>query len=247
MNNNLNTIYEETKTIRAFDVDFNNRIKISSVFNLLQDVAAVHADNLGLGFKDLYKHNFAWVLNWVKLEINDYPAFGDSVIIKTWPRCKHKLYSMRDYTIRNKGNQTLLNATSAWLPINTKTKRITDTKNLPKVIIYLPESVAVNEFPEKIIPGETKEILFHKKFRYTDIDVNQHVNNTRYIEMILDCYNTEVFRKHQVRSIAVAFSAESFFDDAIEVSRTSIEGFDIIEGTNTKTSKQVFAAKLKWS
>jgi hypothetical protein len=45
--------YEETKTIRAYDVDFNNRIKISSVFNLLQDIASVHADKLGLGYKDL--------------------------------------------------------------------------------------------------------------------------------------------------------------------------------------------------
>lgn len=243
----MNNYYEEIKTIRAYDVDFNNKIKISSVFNLLQDVAAVHADNLGLGYKDLYKHNFAWVLSWVKLEIIDYPAFGDSVIIKTWPRCKHKLYSMRDYTIRNEGNQTLLNATSAWLPINTKTKRITDSKNLPGEIIYLPELVAVNEFPDKIIPGGTKEIIFHKKFRYTDIDVNQHVNNTRYIEMILDCYNTEVFKKHQIKSVAVSFSTESFFNDETEVGRSSTEGFDIIEGTNTKTSKQVFAAKLKWS
>lgn len=243
----MNNLYEEIKIVRAYDVDFNNKIKISSVFNMLQDVAAVHADNLGLGFKDLYKHNFAWVLNWVKLEINDYPAFSDSVIIKTWPRCKHKLYSMRDYTIRNKDNQTLFNATSAWLPINTKTNRITDTKNLPKEIIYLPELAAVNEFPDKIIPGEIKEILFHKKFRYTDIDVNQHVNNTRYIEMILDCYSADIFRKHQVKSIAVVFSAESFFDDEIEMSRSNVGGYDIIEGTNNRTLKQVFAAKIKWS
>lgn len=243
----MNNYYEETKIIRAFDVDFNNRIKISSVFNLLQDVAAVHADNLGLGFKDLYKHDFAWVLTWVKLEISYYPEFGDSVIIKTWLRCKHKLYSMRDYTIRNEGNQTLLNATSAWLSINTKTKRITDTKNLPGKIVYLPELVAVNEFPDKIIPGETKEILFHKKFRYTDIDVNQHVNNTRYIEMILDCYSADRFRNHQINSIAISFSAESFFDDEIEISRSCEDGYDIIEGTNNKTLKQVFAAKLVWS
>lgn len=243
----MNSTYEETKTIRAYDVDFNNRIKISSVFNLLQDVAAVHADSLGLGFKDLYKHDFAWVLSWVKLEINEYPAFGDSVIIKTWPRCKHKLYSMRDYTIKNEGNHTLLTATSAWLPINTKTKRITDTKNLPKKIIYIPELVAVDEFPDKIISAKIKEILFHKKIRYTDIDVNQHVNNTRYIEIILDCYSMEVYKKHQIKSVAISFSAESFFDDEMEISRSYEDGYDIIEGTNNKTLKQVFAAKILWT
>lgn len=242
----MNNLYEEIKIVRAYDVDFNNKIKISSILNMLQDVAAVHADNLGLGFKDLYKHDFAWVLNWVKLEINDYPAFGDSVIIKTWPRCKHKLYSMRDYTIRNKDNQTLLNATSAWLPINIKTKRITDTKNLPKVINYQPDLIAVDEFPDKIIPGSAKEVLFNKKFRYTDIDINQHANNTRYIELILDSYNTDHYSSRIIKSIAVTFASECFFNDEIKISRSVKDGFDIIEGVNINTSKQTFISCVEW-
>lgn len=246
MNNYLNNIYQETKTIRAYDVDFNNKIKISSVFNLLQDVAAVHADNLGLGFKDLYKHDFAWVLSWVKLNIEEYPAFGDSVSIKTWPRCKFKLYSMRDYSMHTGDGKILLNATSAWLPINTKTKRITDTKNLPQEIFYQPDLIAVDEFPDKIIAGAAQEILLHKKFRYTDIDVNQHVNNTRYIEMILDCYPTEHYKVNQIKSFEISFSSESFFDDEIEITRSSEDGFDIIQGTNAKTLKQVFISRLEW-
>lgn len=242
----MNNIYEETKTIRAYDVDFNNRIKISSVFNLLQDVAAVHADNLGLGFKDLYKHDFAWVLSWVKLNIEKYPAFGDSVIIKTWPRCKFKLYSMRDYSMQDSDGEISLNATSAWLPINTKIKRITETKNLPQEIFYQPDLIAVDEFPDKIIAGAAQEILLHKKFKYTDIDINQHVNNTRYIEMILDCYLADHYKVNQIKSFEISFSAESFFDDEIEISRSLLDGSDIIRGTNSKTLKQVFISRLEW-
>ncbi len=242
----LNNYYEEIKTIRAYDVDFNNKIKISSVSNLLQDVASVHADQLGLGFKDLNKLDLGWVLSWVKLNIERYPAFGDSVNIKTWPRCKFKLYSMRDYTIRNETGDVLISATSAWLPINTRTKRITDTKNLPNTIIYDPDMIAVNDFPDKIIAGNTREILLHKKFRYTDIDVNQHVNNTRYIEMILDCYTTEHYKTNQIKNFEISFSSESFFDDEIEISRSSTDGFHVIQGINTKSLKQVFISKLNW-
>jgi medium-chain acyl-[acyl-carrier-protein] hydrolase len=246
MNNNLNNIYQETKTIRAYDVDFNNKIKISSVFNLLQDVASVHADLLGLGFQDLNKLDLGWVLSWVKLNIERYPSFGDSITIKTWPRCKFKLYSMRDYSMQDTGGKILLNATSAWLPINTKSKRIIDTKNLPRVINYQPDLIAVEEFPDKIITGATQEILLHKKFKYTDIDINQHVNNTRYIEMILDCYPADHYAVNQIKSFEISFSSESFFDDEIEITRSSEERFDIIQGTNTKTLKQVFISRLEW-
>lgn len=242
----MNNYYEEIKTIRAYDVDFNNKIKISSVFNLLQDVASVHADQLGLGFRDLNKLDLGWVLSWVKLEIYKYPGFGDSITIKTWPKCKYKLYSMRDYTIRNETAGVLINATSAWLPINTRTKRITDTKHLPREIIYQPDLFAVDKFPDKITAGDTLKILFHKKIRYTDIDVNQHVNNTRYIEMILDCYTTDDYKVNLIKSFEIFFSAESFFDDEIEIARFSESEFDILQGTNTKTLKQIFISKLGW-
>lgn len=242
----MNNYYEETKTVRAYDVDFNNKIKISSVFNLLQDVASVHADLLGLGFKDLYPLNLAWVLSWVKLKIEENPGFGDSLIIKTWPRCKHKLYSMRDFKLSNEAGKIIINATTAWLPINTRTKRITDPRNLPKEINYLPDLVAVNEFPDKIVAGDTKEILFHKKFRYTDIDVNQHVNNTRYIELILDCYTADHYKFNQIKSFEISFSAESFIGDEIEITRSSEGIFDIIQGKNQKTTKQIFISRIEW-
>lgn len=242
----MNNHYEEIKTIRAYDVDFNNKIKISAVFNLMQDVASVHADQLGLGFKDLYKLDLGWVLSWVKLNINEYPSFGDFISIKTWPKCKYKLYSMRDFYISNESGNNIITATSAWLPLNTKTKRITDTKNLPREIVYQPDLIAVDEFPEKISIGDEKETLSHKKFRYADIDINQHVNNTRYIEMILDCYKPEQYKTNQIKNFEIFFSAESFFEDEVEISRFSSNSFDVHHGVNIKTLKQVFISKLEW-
>lgn len=243
----MTAYFEEPKTVRAYDVDLNNRIKISSLLNLLQDVASVHADQLGLGFKHLYNHNLGWVLSWLKLDVIDYAALGEDVVIRTWPRCKYKLYSLRDYIINSADGNELIRATSAWLPINTKTKRITDTKNLPQEIKYYPELIALDGLPQNIISGTTKEILLNKKFRYTDIDINQHVNNTRYIELILDCYSPEHHRKKVIKSFSVSFSSESFFGDDIEISRSSKNGFDIVEGINTKSSKQTFISEIGWS
>ncbi len=242
----MNNFYEETKTIRAYDVDFNNRLKINSILNFLQDVASVHADSLQLGYLHLLKHDLAWVLSWIRLEIDHYPSFGDNIILKTWPKCKHKLYSMRDFLIRDEDDRVLVKATTAWLPINIKTKRITDTKNLPQEINYQPDDIALNEFPEKIFSGDKKETLLIKKFRYTDIDVNKHVNNTRYIEMILDSYSTEHHKNNLIRSMAASFLSESFYDDEVEICRSVKNGVDIIEGINIKISRTVFAAQIEW-
>ena len=100
----MNAIWKETVGIRACDVDFNNRIKVSSIFNHMQDVASIHADALELGFKHLSEVDLFWVLAWAKIEIEAYPTFGNTLTIKTWPKFRHKLYSVRDFIISDEAN-----------------------------------------------------------------------------------------------------------------------------------------------
>jgi acyl-ACP thioesterase len=96
------------------------------------------------------------------------------------------------------------------------------------------------------VHGDKKETLLIKKFRYTDIDVNKHVNNTRYIEMILDSYSTEHHKNNLIKSMAASFISESFYDDEVEICRSVRGGLDILEGINIKISKTVFAAQIEW-
>lgn len=245
----MESFYEQSKLVNAYDVDLNNKLKLNILFNFMQDVASSHADSLQLGFNDLIRHDLGWVLSWAKVRIEEYPGFGEIIKIRTWPKCRYKLFSMRDFLIYSESGKILFNVTTAWLLINVKTKRITDIKNLPQQIYYQPEQFAINEFPEKIITEKEKEKLFCKKIRYTDIDINRHVNNTRYIELILDCYSPEKHKNYQLKSLTVSFNSESFYDDELEIwfaPEDSGDKFDFIVGMNKKTSKQVFQAQVEW-
>jgi acyl-ACP thioesterase len=245
----LDSFFEQSKLVNAYDVDINNRLKINTLFNYLQDVASMHADSLNLGFNDLIVNNLGWVLSWAKVQIDENPEFGATIKIRTWPKCRYKLFSLREFIVYNDSGKVLYRVSTAWLLINVKTKRITDIKNLPQQIYYQPDQYAINEFPEKITSDKVKEILFFKKIRYTDLDINQHVNNTQYIELILDCYSAEYHKNNHLQSLTVSFISESFYDDDLEirfVPKGSKEKFDVVEGINQKTSKQVFQALVEW-
>lgn len=246
----MESFYEESKLVNTYDVDINNRLKLNSLFNYLQDVASTHAEKLNLGFNDLIVRDLGWVLSWAKVEIIEFPRFGETVKLKTWPKCRYKFFSMRDFIVSNEKGDILFRVSTAWLLINVKTKRITDTRTLPQEILYQPDNFALNEFPEKIISDSVKEILFTKKIRYTDLDINQHVNNTKYIELALDCFSPEYHKNNNLKSFTVSFMSECFYGDEIEVllaSDASKQKGNIIEEINTKTSKPVFHALLEWS
>ena len=242
--------FEETKIVGAYDVDLFNRLKINSIFNYLQNAAALHADILGLGYADLLPLNLAWILSWIKVEIIKYPQFGDKLIIKTWPKSKYKLYSLRDFIIYDGSENTICKATTAWLPINTKSKRITDTSNLPSKIPYQNDKSALDDLPSKIVLQGEPKILFIHKNRYSDIDLNQHVNNTKYVELILDCFSADFFKDNFIKSIQVSFLSESIFGDELEIqidSNSEGNNFNKIEAINKKNSKPVFNSYIEWT
>jgi medium-chain acyl-[acyl-carrier-protein] hydrolase len=245
----LESFFEQSKPVNAYDVDINNRLKLNTLFNFLQDVASTHADSMNLGFKDLYVNDLGWVLSWAKAEIVAYPGFGETIKIRTWPKCRYKFFSMRDFLIFNQNDKLLFKVSTAWLLINVKTKHVTDIKNLPQQIYYQPDFQALNEFPQKIFIDDERQFLFNKKIRYTDLDINQHVNNTQYIEMILDCYPPEFHKVNHLNSLTISFNLESFYDDELEiriVPKGYKETLDLIDGINSKTSKQIFQALVGW-
>lgn len=245
----MEDIYKTSENIRAFDVDANNRLKVSTLFDYFQDAASKHAEYSKVGYTDLLPKGLLWVLSWAKLEIIDYPIFLDQVKIQTWGKSQHKLYSMRDFLLFNSNDEVLCKGTTAWLLLDSKTLR-------PKILTQIFPDVRLNEvksaldeYPTKFNDIASKEIVFSKKINYTDIDLNKHVNNAKYVEYILDCYDQDFHKDHSIESLTISFLTETKFNHQLELYKSSHmleNGYDYIEAKNVITGRDVFKAAIKW-
>ena len=65
------------------------------------------------------------------------------------------------------------------------------------------------------IKVDTGEETASLRAKYSDIDVNGHVNSIRYIEHILDLFPLEMYRTQRVRRFEMAYVAESYYDDTL--------------------------------
>ncbi len=237
--------YENRVIIQAHEVDFMNQLRADSLFMLLQDTAASHADKAELGYKSLSKHNLAWVLSWAKVEIEELPGFGEEIKIVTWPKKRYKLYVLRDFYVY-KNEKIIVRAATAWLPINLKSKRIIDSSGLPVPVQYLEQS-AIDTIPQKVTALHNKEFVLTRIMRYSDIDLNQHVNNIHYIELIMDGFGKDRYEKSGFKNLEVNFVSESIYNDELEVFKSCVTpGIDIIECSNKNSSKMIFQAKVEW-
>ena len=77
--------------------------------------------------------------------------------------------------------------------------------------------------------AKEQQVLDEYKIRYSDIDLNGHVNSVKYIEHILDLFPMEWFRQKTVKRFEVAYVAESYYGDTLSFYRQQISEneFDI--------------------
>ena len=58
-----------------------------------------------------------------------------------------------------------------------------------------------------------------RQAKYSDVDVNGHVNSVKYIEHVLDMFPLEKFVENRVARFEVAYVAESYFGDTLRFYR----------------------------
>jgi len=245
----MKTIWENSLNIRAFDVDENNRLKVSAVFDYFQDVAANHAENLNVGYTNLLPSGLFWVLSWAKFEFIDLPGFMDEIKIQTWGKMQHKLYSMRDFLMLDKNNNVLCKATTAWLLLDAKSLRPKIMPRLFPDVEFIEDKSSLDDLPEKFPDFPQTVKIYTKEIKYSDIDLNKHANNAKYLELLSDCYDETFHREHKIKALAVFFISESKYGDLIEVFKCSNpenEKSYFIEAKNLRNKKSVFKAIVNW-
>lgn len=244
----MNAIWKEHYKLRTFDVDLTNHIKISSIFNFMQESASNSADSLGFGYNQLIDDQLFWVLSRVKIEFNMLPSLGDEIRIETWPRGLDKIFALRDFMIYDTKNKLIGKATTSWLMIDSKTRRPIRTDALAQRIPILEAKSAITEVCGKIENSLDTDLINEVKVGYTDIDINQHLNNVKYIEYILNCFSIDKYRNNRITQLQVNFINESRYNDIIRLykGQINVEGSKYyIEGVNQNEQK-VFQTTIEW-
>jgi acyl-ACP thioesterase len=153
-----------------------------------------------------------------------WPEWEETIIIRTWPKGTDKLFALRDFEVFYPDGKHIASATSSWLVVDRTTKRVQRPDDLlTRFNSGLPVKNALGRNAGKIEPslqdGITSDVF---RVKVSDLDVNLHTNNVRYIEWVTDTYDLE-FRTNQVPvSVEVNYLAESKWNEEVFI-RTSSE------------------------
>lgn len=253
MSTEIKTLWTESYKINSLLVNAMGRLGLYGILNLLQETAWMHAETLGFGMKAMEEKNLFWVVTRQTVAMKSWPGFGETVQVQTWLRPPEGAFVAREFRILDVRGQEIGTCITSWLALDRQTKKILPAQNLyPWEQIARPEATGL--VADKIPLEGSYETLAKFGVRNSDLDTNQHVNNTKYAQWILDSIPYDLHRGLRLNTYSVNFLTETHLGDEVQIDRncdepngfTADKGESYYRGLRVSDARVLFTAKLTW-
>ncbi len=199
--------YTKEFIIPYYDTNKNGIVRPESLLSYMGETSSLHSDFLGIGIKELVKHNFIWMLNRWKVIFYKYPMALDKIIIETWSSGIDRFYASREFKILDENSEVLVKATTQWIFLDTVRKR---PIRVPYELIEIYGTEEEKNFHEYFDFRNSFETVYGMDFhvRRSDIDYNNHVNNVKYLNWMLEVVPDTVYDHYSLYELDIQYKKE---------------------------------------
>lgn len=237
--------YTQELTTKSYFVNRFGKLSTSFLFWQIQDIAWEHAEKLGFGYDNLQQSKQFWVLSRLLVKIERRPKWGEKFTVETWPAGVEGLLALRDIQFLDETGNVIIKATTSWLVLDAKTKRIIRLDELKDVPIN-GERV-FKQSAGKVKPVKTDQELTFTPALFNEIDINQHFNSGRYLERIIDNYSFDFHNKNELVEFEINFAKEGVPDDKLAVKKQIIDSVNhLCSVVRENDGADLIRARLVW-
>uniref|UniRef100_A0A2N9ID53 Acyl-[acyl-carrier-protein] hydrolase n=1 Tax=Fagus sylvatica TaxID=28930 RepID=A0A2N9ID53_FAGSY len=219
--------YRQTVVIRSYEETALNHVWMSGL--LSNGFGATHG---------MVRNNLIWVVSRMQVQVDHYPIWGEVMEIDTWVGASGKNGMRRDWLIRSQATgHVFARATSTWVMMNQQTRRLSK----------MPEEVRAEVTPWFIEKQAIKEDCPEKIPKRSDLDMNHHVNNVKYVRWMLETIPDEILESHKLSTIILEYRRECGNSDIVQSLCQPDEGGILEDGLkqNNGTSLNGFSLASK--
>ncbi|MDR3220096.1 MAG: acyl-[acyl-carrier-protein] thioesterase [Dysgonamonadaceae bacterium] len=233
--------------IESYVCDFTEKATISVMCNFILDTASIHAQQRGFGYEQISKDNVAWVLSRLSVEITEYPGQNQYFTVETWVENVSRFFTQRCFCFINQSGKVIGYARSIWAAIDIKTRRPIDIQIWrPDLADYIvEEKVCPIEKLAKIPPIDGIEANMGYTVRYSDIDINKHMNSVKYIEHVINTFDLSIFKEKFISKFEIVYLAEGSFGDKLKLYKTQVSESEFLVDTK-KGEESVCRSRIIW-
>jgi medium-chain acyl-[acyl-carrier-protein] hydrolase len=209
--------FAEWTTIGGYDVDVRGRWKTAAILRQMSLTAQNHCQIVDPDNIVFTRYGMFWVLMRAKVELGRSPAEGEKVEVLTKASAEKGRVFNRLFLFRTEKGEQIGAASTIWLLLNMTTRsigRLPDDSGLTRYVASEfswptaePRSIRCN-----LPVTETQT----RRVRYSDLDMNRHMNNARYMEWVVDLLGLPRLQAAFLREFQINYLKEATWGMDIE-------------------------------
>lgn len=182
----VSTSYTGHFPLSSQDIDCHCRIRPSTLLGFFQDVAAEAAAQFHATREEMVeKYNLFWMVARVRYRLTAPISWGQILTIQTWHRGADKTLMYRDYLLTVDGKE-VGRATTVWVLCNLTTRKLERFSGFAEFVGTDGGELCWNtKVPPLRLPAEM-ETVERRLMHFSEMDLNGHINNTRYADFMCD-------------------------------------------------------------
>jgi len=218
--------YKKNFTITNNQLDKNDHLTLGAILDLIQEVSGNHADTLSCGYDDLIKRNLIWVVVRHHIEFKRHLHVGKFVELETYPLNQRFVEYPREVKMYDNGELFLV-ANTTWVVLNL------EKFNFISEELY-DKSIARESYFDKRFGKLQKKNKADLKFvetvdvKYSMLDHNGHMNNTRYLTWFLDIFE----EPRDPKNFQIEYLKQSFLHEKVDLYVSDEENAKELYGYN---------------
>ncbi len=209
--------------VRSYECGPDGLATLPTICNYLQEAASLNAATMAFSKSDFEAEgqNLSWVLTRLRVHLNRYPRWRETVHVTTWPSGGRRIAATRDFELRDDAGALLGVATSEWMIIDLAERKV---HPIPQAILDKADTThapVLGEAPFPRLKWTCSQVSGAQEFRAGrgEIDLNGHVNNVHYVRWLLDTLPSEVL---PATDLSIVFRTETrvgetLFAESVEV------------------------------
>ena len=230
----------------TFLVDKVGRVRPTTLCNYMLSCAGRHAEARGFGSTD----SLGWVLARMALHIKRIPQWRERFFIETWVRNLYHGFTDRCIRVVDEEGDEIVSMLATFAMLDLKTRSSVDLNGDIGVrlneCIEPDESLAIKRIPA-INRTVVEEVSFKYKPKYSDVDINGHMNSIRYLDHILDCLPLEYMNTHNLTDFVVAYMKEGDATEELTYGIKEIEENQYLVQVTKENGTVALRSELKFA
>lgn len=176
------SVYTSTLKLKSSDVNMFRRLRTSKLFELMQEAAIQHTDELGAGRAVTLDKGILWVVTLQHAEIMRMPEYDETIRLESWPsKTMHVLFP-RHYSVTDSSGRVIIRSSAVWALMDAETRHFVFPEEYG---VHIDGEKRDGELPlPSPVHAADGESTGELTVPFSYVDLNGHMNNTRYFDLI---------------------------------------------------------------